>query len=58
LTLDPRDVALEGYEEARRLHTSRFAVGEQLYVDEVRPTEKAAIIIDNTDFEHPVIERA
>ncbi len=53
-----RDVELEGYDEALRLHTSRFAVGEQLYVDEVRPTEKASVIIDNTDFERPAIERA
>jgi uridine kinase len=53
-----RDVELEGYDEALRLHTSRYAVGEQLYVDEVRPTEKAGVIIDNTDFKRPAIERA
>jgi uridine kinase len=45
-----RDVELEGYDEAVRLHTTRFSVGEQLYVDEVRPKDKADIIVDNTDF--------
>jgi uridine kinase len=51
-----RDTELEGYEEAVRLHTTRFRVGEQLYVDEVRPTNKASILIDNTDFANPVFE--
>jgi uridine kinase len=49
-----RDTELEGYEEAARLHTTRFRVGEQLYVDEVRPTRKASIVIDNTDFGNPI----
>jgi len=53
-----RDAEMEGYDEALRLHTTRYGVGEQLYVDEVRPTEKASVIIDNTDFEHPAIKRA
>jgi len=53
-----RDTELEGYDEAVRLHNTRFRVGEQLYLDEVGPRDKASIIIDNTDFEHPAIERA
>jgi uridine kinase len=53
-----RDTDLEGYEEALSLHTTRFAVGERLYVDEVRPATKAGIVIDNTDVDHPIIERA
>jgi uridine kinase len=53
-----RDVELEGYEEALRLHTVRFSVAEQIYVNEVKPTEKASIIVDNTDFDRPAIERA
>jgi uridine kinase len=53
-----RDAELEGYEEALRLHTTRFAVSEQLYVDEVAPTHKANIVIDNTDFENPAIGHA
>ena len=53
-----RDVELEGHDEAVRLHTTRFRVGEQLYVDEVRPSRKANIVIDNTVFDHPTIERA
>jgi uridine kinase len=52
-----RDTELEGHDEAIRLHTERFAVGERLYVDEVDPVEKADIVIDNTDFENPTITR-
>jgi uridine kinase len=53
-----RDAELEGYEEALRLHTTRYSIGEQLYVDEVNPSNKASIVIDNTDVEHPAIEHA
>jgi uridine kinase len=53
-----RDTELEGYEEAIRLHTTRFAVGEQLYVGEVGPAAKANIVINNSDFDDPSIARA
>ena len=53
-----RDVELEGYEEALRLHTTRYSVGEQIYIDEVHPAERANIVIDNTDFDRPTIERS
>jgi uridine kinase len=53
-----RDTDLEGYEEAVRLHATRFAVGEQLYVDEVQPANKADIVIDNTEIDIPVVKRA
>jgi len=52
-----RDTELEGYDEAIRLHTTRFSVGERLYLDEVEPTRKADIVINNTDVESPTIER-
>ncbi len=52
-----RDVELEGHEEARRLHETRFAVGEQLYIDEVHPLERADIVVDNTAIEAPRIVR-
>jgi uridine kinase len=35
-----RDAAIEGHDEAIRLHTTRFSVGERIYLDEVRPTDK------------------
>ncbi len=53
-----RDTELEGYEEAVRLHNTRFRVGEQRYLDEVGPKDMADIVIDNTDFDNPTIERA
>ena len=52
-----RDTTSEGYDEAVRLHETRFAVGEQIYIDEVGPADRAAIVIDNTCFERPAIER-
>jgi uridine kinase len=53
-----RDTDLEGYEEALRVHTTRYAEAERLYIEAVRPATKATIVIDNTDVEHPRIERA
>lgn len=53
-----RDAEVEGRDQAVHLHTRRYGVSEQLYADEVRPSEKADIVIDSTDFEHPAIERA
>ncbi len=53
-----RDTDHEGYEEALRVHTTRYAVAERLYLEEVGPTTKADIVIDNTDLDHPLIERA
>jgi uridine kinase len=52
-----RDAEREGHDEALRLHTTRFAVSERLYVDEVRPAAKANIVVDNTEFAHPTLER-
>jgi uridine kinase len=52
-----RDVEMEGRDEAVRLHTTRFSVGEQIYVNEVRPAERADIVVDNTHFDRPVIGR-
>jgi uridine kinase len=52
-----RDTDLEGYEDALCVHTTRYAEAERLYIEEVRPATRANIIIDNSDFEHPCIER-
>jgi len=52
-----RDAAMEGNDEAMRLHIMRFRVGEQMYVDEVRPADRANIVVDNTHFDRPTLER-
>jgi len=48
-----RDIELEGYEEAVRLHDTRFRVGEDLYISEVQPQQRAHFVIDNTDIDAP-----
>ena len=50
-----RDTELEGRDEAERLHRDRYQIGEQIYVDEVDPTAKADMIIDNTDYANPAL---
>jgi uridine kinase len=52
-----RDTAMEGLDEATRLHTTRYRASEKIYVDEVRPADKANFIVENTDFNRPSIER-
>jgi uridine kinase len=48
-----RDTASEGYDEAIRLHTDRYADGEAIYVEEVDPLRRADLVVDNTDLDHP-----
>jgi uridine kinase len=50
-----RDTALEGRDEAERLHRNRYRVGEQIYFTEIGPKGKADVIIDNTDYATPVV---
>ena len=52
-----RDTELEGQEEARRLHDTRYRIGEQLYIDEVQPRERADVVVDNTDFDAPRVRK-
>jgi uridine kinase len=50
-----RDAAREGAEEAARLHRDRYHAAEMIYIAEVGPQSLADLIIDNSDFAHPVI---
>lgn len=50
-----RDAAMEGFEEAARLHRDRYHASEMIYLAEVRPQSAADIIIDNRDFAQPRI---
>ena len=38
-------------------YNQRYVPGQQLYFQEARPQEKADIIIENSDFENPVIKK-
>ncbi len=50
-----RDSAMEGTEEATRLHRDRYHPAETIYLAEVRPQAMADLIIDNRDFKRPRI---
>jgi uridine kinase len=48
-----RDTELEGHDEAVRLYDTRYRIGEQVYIDEVQPLERADVVVDNTDIDAP-----
>lgn len=48
-----RDTAMEGRDEALRLHRDRYHVAETLYLNEVDPRARANVVIDNSRFESP-----
>jgi uridine kinase len=51
-----RDAEMEGgVLESEALHRDRYLAAELLYVDEVDPVTVADLIVDNTDFDHPVV---
>ncbi len=50
-----RDTAVEGLEEAIRVHRDRYGVAEQIYLAEVNPRALADVVIDNTEFSRPRI---
>jgi uridine kinase len=50
-----RDAPTEGQAEAERLHRDRYQIGERIYFDEVGPTARADVIIDNTDYANPIV---
>ena len=53
-----RDSAVEGLEEATRLHRDRYRPAEAAYVAEVDPSAVADLVIDNSDFANPVVLRS
>ncbi len=53
-----RDAAAEGRAEAERLHRDRYHASELIYIDEVDPVAKADVVIDNTNFDQPVLIRS
>ncbi len=53
-----RDGYLLGSEnEVLEKYEQRYVPGQKLYFEEAKPQEKSDIIIDNSDFENPVITR-
>lgn len=50
-----RDAAMEGAEEAARVHRDRYHAAEMIYRAEVRPPSLADLVIDNRDFANPRI---
>ncbi|MFF5233313.1 uridylate kinase [Dactylosporangium sp. NPDC000521] len=53
-----RDQAwMESAEAAAERYRTYYIPGEELYLAEVRPAERADIVIDNRNFEHPRIVR-
>jgi hypothetical protein len=38
-----------------KLYDTRYRVGEQLYIDEVQPQQRADVVIDNTDIDVPCV---
>jgi uridine kinase len=53
-----RDSAIEGLEEATKLHRDRYRPAEAIYVAEVDPSAAADLVIDNSDFANPVVLRS
>ncbi len=50
-----RDTAMEGRDEAERLHRLRYGAAEQIYLADVNPQCLADIVIDNRDFAAPCV---
>ena len=46
-----------GDQEAAHRYRRRYLPGQALYEAEVSPTSVADVVVDNSDFEHPVIIR-
>lgn len=58
-----RAVARDGHrfgdaEQIRRRYLQRYVPGQELYFAEAQPQAHAAVVIDNADFERPVLLRA
>ncbi|MEU4194809.1 uridine kinase [Kribbella sp. NPDC026611] len=53
-----RDQAwMDSAEDAERRYLSKYIPGERLYVDQVRPRERAQLVVDNEDPARPVLTR-
>lgn len=53
-----RDCEREGgAEHAEALHRNRYLAAETIYIGEVDPMSRADIVVDNTDFERPLLLR-
>lgn len=50
-----RDTAMEGLDEARRVHRDRYHAAEAIYLAEVGPQALADVVIENADFRRPRI---
>lgn len=50
-----RDGGREGATEAERLHRDRYHASERIYINEVDPTARADIVINNTNYARPEI---
>lgn len=53
-----RDAKLFGTEEAAlKKYDTRYIPGEELYIASCNPKDRADIVIDNNDWQHPAIEK-
>lgn len=53
-----RDAEMEGgIDAAEQLHRDRYGVAEEIYLAEVDPLDRVQVVIDNTDFDRPVLLR-
>jgi uridine kinase len=51
-----RDAAIEGdAERAEALHRDRYLASEMLYLAEVDPHSFVEVIVDNSDFDRPLL---
>ena len=51
-------VSFGGIEEARKRYEQRYIPGQKFYFNEVRPKERAHVIVDNNDPGNPVVQRS
>ncbi|MGB3369296.1 MAG: hypothetical protein WBD41_29130 [Rhodococcus sp. (in: high G+C Gram-positive bacteria)] len=50
--------ALGGNEQADNAFKVRYHAASQMYLDEVRPAERASLVFDNDDLDHPSVRMA
>ena len=50
-----RDAERDGREAAATLHRDRYGAALELYLAEANPMEQADVIIENADFENPLV---
>jgi uridine kinase len=52
-----RDRHLGSPEDALRRYQTRYVPGQRLYLSEARPQDRADVVVDNNDYDRPVILR-